>query len=80
MDTDKKKICDWIMNMNIDDFYEFCICLSEGYEFTEEQLYYSCRECKKEHSEECEECEGCDDCLEKCKEFFVKHYTEKKIK
>lgn len=25
MDEDKKKICNWIMNMDIDDFYNLCV-------------------------------------------------------
>ncbi len=69
MDEDKKKICEWIMDMDVDAFYDLCICLTEGFEFTGNQLFYSCQECEKEHSEEC------NGCLEKCKEFFVKHYT-----
>lgn len=72
MDEDKKKICDWIMTMDVDDFYNLCVSLTEGFDFTGEQLFYSCQECGKEHSEECN-C-GEDD----CKEFFVKHYTEHK--
>lgn len=70
MDEDKKKICDWIMSMDVDDFYDLCVCLTEGFEFTREQIFYSCQECCKEHSEECEH-DG-----ENCKEFFVKHYTK----
>ncbi len=70
MDEDKKKICDWIMNMDVDDFYDLCECLREGFEFTGEQPFYSCEECEKEHSEECEHSE------DKCKKFFVGHYTK----
>lgn len=74
MDEDKKKICDWIMNMDIDDFYDLCECLAEGFEFTGEQPFYPCSKCAEEHSEECDK--GID--TEMCKEFFVEHYMKSK--
>lgn len=46
------------------------VCLTEGFEFTGEQLFYSCQECNKDNLEEC----GHDG--ENCKVFFVRHYKE----
>lgn len=73
MDEDKKKLCDWIMSMDIEDFYSVCSLLEENYEFTGKQLFYSCQECGKEHSDVC-----CASDVGMCKEFFIKHYTEGK--
>lgn len=70
MDEDKKKLCDWITSMTVDEFYEFCDNLEDCYEFTGEQLFYSCEKCCEEHFEDCRF--GVDDAL--CKQFFYEHY------
>lgn len=68
LEIDKNKICDWIMHMDVDDFYDLCCALSDQFEFTGEQLFYSCSECGNEHGDICEYHSDA------CKYFFVEHY------
>lgn len=56
LEIDKRNICDWIMRMDECEFYDLCCALSDNFEFTGEQLFYSCELCNLEHSSECEYC------------------------
>lgn len=68
LDVDKKNICDWIMRMDVDDFYCLTCALSDNFEFTGLPLFYSCEVCGNEHEDSCE-----GDCS-LCEKFFKEHY------
>ena len=75
LQEDKEKICKWIMDMDIDDFYDLTISLTDSYInekiHIDTPLFYNCSMCEKENRKECEETEN------KCKELFIRHYTKK---
>lgn len=73
----KKAICDWIMSMTVKEYFDFMGSVLENMpipvaETITEEMFYSCRQCDKEHGEECEKI-GTDD-LSKCFRFFCEHY------
>lgn len=73
----KKAFCDCIMGMTVKEYFDFMCMVFENMQIpvTEtitEEMFYSCRQCDKEHGEECEKI-GIDD-LSKCYRFFCEHY------
>ena len=70
LENDKKKICEWIMSLDIDNYYELCCVLVDNLNMVDKKLFYSCCECKKEHGDVCEHDPDF------CKKMFIKHYMK----
>lgn len=73
----KRAVCDWIMAMQVRDYFEFMNMVLENtdipaVETITGEMFFSCRQCTKEHEEECERL-GIDDGT-KCYQFFCEHY------
>lgn len=73
----KKAVCDWIMGMTAEEYFDFMGSVSNNMPLLvikeiPEEIFYSCSQCEKEHGEECEE-NDMDD-LSKCFRFFCEHY------
>lgn len=68
LEYDKQKVCDWILKMDVDDFYCLTCALSDNFEFTGLPLFYSCEVCGNEHEDFCEGDCSC------CEKFFKEHY------